>query len=175
MLNALTELATTSAEELRGKHLEAEDFDKLFSGDPVKDILLWLNDPAQVTSSWNAGRWSAFKSRSKEEFKFDPEKDGVLVAAELMGQREGHWASVWGRFAESPRLYPGVPEHLRKAMPSGLFIEPSSWPQNHEEEETELRRALIGLEDTPPAVQRGTVCSSWSGSTARGAIGSGRS
>ena len=45
MLGALAELTTTSVHRLRGKHLEAEDFDKLFSDDPVKDLLRWLSDP----------------------------------------------------------------------------------------------------------------------------------
>ena len=44
MLGALAELATTSVDRLKGKHLEAEDFDKLFSDDPAKDLLLWLSE-----------------------------------------------------------------------------------------------------------------------------------
>ena len=72
MLGALAELATTSVDRLKGKHLEAEDFDKLFSDDPAKDLLLWMSDPDAVRSGWNAGRWAAFKSRCKADFKFDP-------------------------------------------------------------------------------------------------------
>ena len=154
MLSALTELATTSVERLKGKHLEAEDFDKLFSDDPAKDLLLWLSNPEPVSSSWKGGRWSAFKSRSKAELKFDPEKDGALVAAEWLGRREGPWSSVWERFTESPALYPGVPELLRKAMPSELFVEPSSWPQNNEKDEEALRQAFLALENTPPSAAR---------------------
>ena len=154
MLSALTELATTSVERFKGRHLEAEDFDKLFSDDLAKDLLLWLSDPEPVRSSWNGGRWSAFRSRSKAELEFDPEKDGVLVAAEWLGRREEPWASVWERFAESPALYPGVPELLRQAMPSELFVEPSSWPQNNERDEAALRQALLALEDTIPSVAR---------------------
>ena len=154
MLSALTELATTSVEGLKGKHLEAEDFDKLFSDDTAKDLLLWLSDPEPVSSSWNGGRWSAFKSRSKAELRFDPEKDGALVAAELLGRRKGSWASVWERFTESPALYPGVPELLHKAMPSELFREPSSWPQNNEKDEAALRQALLVLENITPSAAR---------------------
>ena len=154
MLSALAELATTSVERLKGKHLEAEDFDKLFSDDPAKDLLLWLSDPEFVSSSWNDGRWRAFKSLSKAEFGFDPEKDGVLVAAELLGRREGPWLSVWERFTESPVLYPGVPGHLRRATPSELFVDPSSWPQNNEKDETALRQALLVLETTTPSAAR---------------------
>ena len=151
MLGALvtTELATTSVDRLKGKHLEAEDFDKLFSDDPAKDLLLWLSDPEAVRSGWNGGRWAAFKSRCKADLKFDPDKDGELVGAELLGKREGPWATVWERFTESPVLYPGLPELLRKAKPADLLEEynpSSSWPQNNEKEEAGLRQALLGLE-----------------------------
>ena len=60
MLGALAELATTSIDRLKGKHLEAEDFDKLFSDDPAKDLLLWMSEPTAVKSGWNGGRWAAF-------------------------------------------------------------------------------------------------------------------
>ena len=146
MLGSLTELATTSVDRLKGKHLEAEDFDKLFSDDPAKDLLLWLSGPEAVKSGWNSDRWSAFKSRCKADFKFDPDRDGELVGAELLGRREGLWAAVWERFTESPVLYPGVPELLSNAMPSELFVEPSSWPQNNEKEEAALRQSLLALE-----------------------------
>ena len=151
MLGALAELATTSVNRLKGKHLEAEDFDKLFSDDPAKDLLLWLSEPEAVKLGWNSGRCSAFKSRCKADFTFDPDKDGELVGAELLGKREGPWATVWERFTESPVLYPGVPELLSKAMPSDdLFIEPSSWPQNNEKEEAALRQSLLALEESTP-------------------------
>lgn len=156
MLGALTELATTSVQRLRGKHLEAEDFDKLFSDDPAKDLLTWLSDPEALKSDWNSGRWKAFKSRCKADLKFDPDKDGELVAAELLGKQEGPWGSVWERFAESPALYPGVPEILRQAMPAqrDLASDPSSWPQNNEREEAVLRKALLNLESKTPSAAR---------------------
>ena len=154
MLGALAELATTSVDRLKGKHLEAEDFDKLFSDDPAKDLLLWLSGSKAVKSGWNSGRWSAFKSRCKADFKFDPDKDGDLVGAELLGRREGPWAAVWERFTESPTLYPGVPELLSNAMPSDLFVEPSSWPQNNEKVEATLRQSLLALEKSTPAKAR---------------------
>lgn len=158
MLGALAELATTAVDRLKGKHLEAEDFDKLFSDDPAKDLLLWLSDAEAVKSGWNGGRWAAFKSRCKADFKFDPDKDGELVGAELLGKRDGPWATVWERFTESPVLYPGVPELLRKAKPSDLFVDPvSSWPQSNESAEDELRQALLGLEKSTPGKARERV------------------
>ena len=158
MLGALAELATTAVDRLKGKHLEAEDFDKLFSDDPVKDLLLWLSDPEAMKSGWNDGRWAAFKSRCKADFKFDPDKDGELVGAELLGKRNESWTTVWERFTESPVSYPGVPELLRKAKPAELFEESSfSWPQNNEKEENDLRKALLGLEQSTPGKARERV------------------
>ena len=161
MQRALTALATTSVQALRGRRLEAEDFDRLFSDDPVRDVLVWLSDAEAAQAGWEAGRWSAFASRCKADLGFDPEKDGGIVAAERLGRREGPWASVWRRFAEAPALYPGVPELLRKAMPDDqrddLFAEPSSWPQNNERDEAALRRALLNLENEAPAAAREQV------------------
>ena len=157
MLGALAELATTSLERLRGKRLEAEDFDKLFSDDPAKDILLWLSDPKTVQANWTSERWSAFTSRCKAELNFSPDQGGEIVGAELLGRREGLWQPVWERFAESPALYPGISELLRQAMPSELFVEPSSWPQNNEKEEAALRQALLALENMSPPAARDQI------------------
>ena len=157
MLGALEELATTAVEELTGKHLEAEDFNRLFSDDIVRDLLRWLSEPETVKSQWNDGRWSAFKSRCQDDYKFDPDRDGELVGAELLGRREGSWAVVWGRFAESPVLYPGIPKLLQKAMPGELFVEPSSWPQVNEKNEQDLRRALLALKHSTPAEARESI------------------
>ena len=158
MLGALPELATTSIRLLEGRRLEANDFDALFSDDPVRDLLLWLSDPESALAGWESGRRSAFASRCKSDFGFDPDKDGALVAAGRLGRRDGPWGSVWSRFAESPALYPGLPELLHKAMPNDLFVEqPSSWPQNNKKGEEELRRALLALEGQAPSAAREEV------------------
>ena len=158
MVSALPELATTSIRLLEGRRLEANDFDALFSDDPVRDLLLWLSDPESALAGWEPGRRSAFASRCKSDFEFDPDKDGALVAAERLGRREGSWGLVWSRFTESPALYHGLPELLHKAMPSDLFVEqPSSWPQNNEKGEAELRRGLLALDGKAPSAAREEV------------------
>ena len=145
---ALTELATTSVRALEGKRLEAEDFDRLFSDDPIRDMLVWINDPEGVKAGWDSGRWNAFVSRCKADFHLDPEKDGEIVAAEQLGWRDGRWGRVWERFADSPTLFPDLSERLRQAMPHDLFVERSSWPQINEQGESALRNALVALADT---------------------------
>ena len=111
-----------------------------------------------MSDSWTPTRRSAFTSRCKADFGFDPDKDGELIAAECLGRREESWETVWNRFAESPALYPGVRDLLRKAMPIDLFAEQSpSWPQNNEKGEAKLRQALVALDGEVPSAARERV------------------
>ena len=157
MHRALAELAATPVQALQGRRLEAEDFDRLFSDDPVRDVLTWMSDSEQVRTRWTGARWNAFRSRCQADFGFDPEKDGDLTAAERLGKREGAWHPVWNRFAESPAPYAGVPELLRKAGPSDLFAQGSSWPQQNEANENALRDALQKLEGPPAAARKKVI------------------
>lgn len=154
--SVLAELITTPLTKLRGKHLEAEDFDKLLTEDTVKDLLVWLNDPAGSRKEWPTAKWRAFQSRCKAEFAFDPEKDGELVGGELLGTHQGKWSATWERFKESPVLYPGIAELLRKAIPArmDMFADAEPWPQRNEEMETALRTALGGLKNADAATAR---------------------
>ncbi|MCY3820568.1 MAG: BREX-1 system phosphatase PglZ type B [Gammaproteobacteria bacterium] len=152
MLGALGELADTPVHRLRGKHLEREDFDRLLLDDLPRDLLRWMNEPSDLKPAWNPGRWAAFGSRCREELGLDPEKEGVLVAAERLGKRLEPWDAVWSRFAESPSSYPQVIELLRRAKPPDLFENQSpSWPQNNEAKESELRKSLVRLGAKAPA------------------------
>lgn len=157
--SALSELLTTPVLKLRGKRLEAEDFDRLLTVDTVKDVLFWLSDPAEVKKEWPSTKWSAFKSRCKADFCFDPEKDGELVGAEMLGTHQGQWIAVWERFAESPTLYPGILDLLRKAMPvhMDMFTDPAPWPQRNEQMETALRVGLLGLKNSDAARARKVI------------------
>ena len=152
MNRALVQLADTPVASLCGRRLEASDFDHLLTTDPVRDILRWLNEPAGTRDQWGAGVWGAFRSVCKTSFAFDPQTEGELTGAEKLGGKEGEWRQVWVRFAESPRLYPHLPDLLRKAEPrfqQDLFADRSSWPAANEKEEKSLRAALIGLEAMP--------------------------
>ena len=129
MGRALTELATTPVRALMGRRIEAEDFDRLFSSDPDRDLLVWLNDAAGVRDGWEAARWSAFRSRCNTDLGFDPEKDGELGAAERLGRREGAWKSVWEplrRVASVVWGHPGVaePRKARRAVRGAIFLAP---------------------------------------------------
>ena len=157
MLGALDSLATTPIALLRGHKLEAEDFNRLMVGDTVRDLLLWISDPAGCKKEWDAARWAAFKSRCQEEYKFDPDSDGDIEAAERLGLRAGNWSEVWRRFSESPVLYPGIPAALRRAKPATLLFDREPWPDENEKDEASLRNSLAGLKSVPPGEVRKVV------------------
>ncbi|HUU95729.1 MAG TPA: BREX-1 system phosphatase PglZ type B [Phycisphaerae bacterium] len=154
MLGSLSQLTVTPAERLRGRRLEAEDFDKLMIGDTPRDLLLWLGDPDGTRSKWDESKWAAFCNRCREEYGFDPETDGELVGGEKLGQRKDAWYGVWERFAESPALYPGVPNLLRRAKPRELFLDRDAWPDEAESMEDALRAALVEVGSMKPAEAR---------------------
>lgn len=157
MQGALSQLAVTPIKRLLGRRLEPEDFDKLMIGDTPRDLLRWLNDPKNTRGQWDEGTWSAFRNRCRQEYGFDPEKDGEIVGGEKLGCREDAWYGVWERFVESPALYPGIPDLLRRAKPNGkLIFDKDPWPDENDTMEKELRAALVevGSMKSPEARQR---------------------
>lgn len=58
---------------------------------------------------------------------------------------------MWERFVEAPHAYPGIPELLRRSRPQALFLDRSRWPDQNEEDEEMVRKALAGLQGLLPA------------------------
>lgn len=158
-LGALAQLAVTPITRLTAKRLEAEDFDKLMIEDTPRDLLVWMNSASEIKEQWDGNKWSAFVSRCKAEYGFDPERDGVIVAGEKLGMREAEaWKNLWRRFEESPLLYPGLPEVLKKSKPSGkLIFDKEPWPNENDNEERSLRQDLLSLSSKSASEARKTI------------------
>ncbi|MGA1825912.1 MAG: BREX-1 system phosphatase PglZ type B [bacterium] len=159
MLGALARFAAAPLTRFTGKRLEAEDFDKFMIDDIPRDLLVWINSPGEIQHQWDEKKWGAFVSRCKADYGFDPEKEGVIVAGEKLGLRSDEaWKNLWRRFEESPLLYPGVPELLRKSQPAGvLILNRESWPAENENDEKSLRQYLLSLSLKSAAEARKTV------------------
>jgi hypothetical protein len=146
---ALPEVARTPIAHLEGRKLTAESFDRLLTDDPVRDLLRWMSDPKAWHGKPDENRWQALRNQWRDQFAFDPETDGDLVAGQRMGKGEGAWSRVWDRFEEAPTAYPGVPALLRRSRPTDLFVDRSRWPDENETSEAELRTALERVVEMP--------------------------
>ncbi|MBP7937487.1 MAG: BREX-1 system phosphatase PglZ type B [Phycisphaerae bacterium] len=149
-------LATTPIAHLTGKRLEAEDFDKLMVGDHPRDLLMWMSDPDTVRNRMtDEGKWHAFKNRCRDDYGFDADTDGELVAGERLGIHEdAAWEGLWSRFCESPALYAGLPDLLDRSKPSTLTFDAEPWPAENDKAEERLRIEMLGMAELDEAAAR---------------------
>ena len=152
-LRALPLLAAESVDALRGRRLEAEDFNRLSIGDPIRDLLTWMSDAEAFEAKSDPDRWAVFRDVCRHEFAFDLETDGLRAAAEALASEGGKWNEVWRRFSDAPQLYPGVPAALRGVRHRDLLhsTDPSRQPDLNKDREDGLREALREAAGLPHA------------------------
>lgn len=141
-------LLNCSLESLKGRQINADWLHSLLAPNPMRDLLVWMNDASGVQAQWQGVRWDVFSKRCIGDFGFDPVEDGVLVAAEKLAKSEGKWAAVAELYKDSYGGFPRVFELLTKVAPPqlGLFPDPdqlSGYPQANEQSEAALRYALL--------------------------------
>lgn len=136
---------------LQGRRLEAEDFDRLMVGDPVRDLLMWMNDPVGSAQRWSGSRWSSFRDVCIREFDLNPDEADPKDAGEALLSGGNRWDEVWRRFGEAPKGYPGVARLLKEVPPKGLFVEEGRQPSANETEEARLAKELDALTGLPHA------------------------
>ena len=144
MLRALPLLGPEPLAGLRGRRLEADDFDRLAIGDPVRDLFGWMSDADGFEARCDASRWATFRDICAREFGFDPNRDGTQAAADALLQGGGKWDEVWRRFCDAPRLYQGMSAVLRHARARDLLglADHARRPGLNEEQEDKLRKEL---------------------------------
>lgn len=145
LLRVLNEILESKREDLANRRLEASDFNKLVSNDPIRDLLTWMNDEKFSRERWDISRWQALVGICETEYYFNPEQDGELTAAELLCQRQGIWETVWQRYVESCHHYPFLPQLLLKVQ-GDLVADGASYPVVNQSKEAELEYALTQLQ-----------------------------
>ena len=151
---ALYRLLDEEISLLKGKRLDKDYFNTLLTGgDPVRDLLQWLDNADAFRAGRGENEWVAFLAVCKSQLGFNPQDEGPLFAAEKLAIHEGAWKAVWERYCEAPNRYPNIPTQLRKCtMPLELFTNAQThggWPQWNERQEQDLREALCGLGNLP--------------------------
>lgn len=159
LLRALAagELLNRNIAELVGRPIDAAWLDGLLAPNPIRDILQWMNNPARAQSSWQEAHWDVFASRCLKDYRFDPVKDGELVAAEKLAARRGPWAAVWELYRDAYASFPAVAELLGRVpykTTGDLFADLSAYPKANEESEAALRYQLTAVAAMPAGQAR---------------------
>ena len=155
---ALYRLLDEDIDLLRGKRLDKDYFNTLLTGDPMRDLLQWLDQGEDFIEKRGDNEWRAFVEVCKSQLGFNPEDEGTISGAAKLAAHEGPWKPVWERFCEAPKRYPNIPTLIREKCkpPKGkLFWHTGEspiegWPQWNEEQENKLRKDLEILNSLPP-------------------------
>lgn len=144
----LDSIIRTKITNLQIGKLEAADIHRLVVGDPTGLLLQWMADPDQVWAGWGQEKKAAFISLCKQNFGFDPEKDGLIVAIEKLVRDDGVWEQVWKRFREASKAYGGIRKALNLVQPKDLLDACNDrFPANNIRREEDLRKGLITLKE----------------------------
>jgi len=156
MLLALPNLLDEDTSLLEEKRLDRDFFNALLTGgDPVKDVLNWLNDDTAFRESRGEHEWKAFVELCRSTLGFNPDKDGHLAGLTNLANRQGAWAGVWSRYCEAPHRFNKIPELLKATNPPpfdlfGTAETFGGWPQWNENQEQQLYSELMGLAKLAP-------------------------
>ncbi len=146
MLQALREAAVAPLERLRGRRLDADDFRRMLSPDPLRDVLQWMGEGAAMRARLGPQKWEAFRAQCREDLALDPETDADVVAGERLANGDGAWARVWERFLEAPESYPHVADVLMRSRPAEVpMFGRERWPHLNQSDEKNLRRRLAAV------------------------------
>ena len=152
---ALVRLLGEDVSLLQGRRLDKDYFNTLLSGgDPIRDLLQWLDQGDAFQASRGESEWKAFVEVCKSQLAFNPQNEGVLAGATRLANHEGPWRAVWERYCEAPKRYPNIPAQIRKCQPPffDLFADETvagGWPQWNDKQEENLRRDLMHLAELP--------------------------
>lgn len=163
---ALYRLLDEDVSLLEGKRLDKDYFNTLLTGgDPIRDLLQWLEQGDAFKASRGVNEWKAFVEVCKSQLAFNPQAEGVLLAGSAkLANHEGPWHAVWERYCEAPKRYPGIPAQIRKSSPpndtliwrmgDGSF---DGWPQWNDDQEKDLHRDLMTLAKAPAHEARAKI------------------
>lgn len=154
---ALYRLLDEDVSLLKDKRLDKDYFNTLLTGgDPIRDLLQWLDQGDAFQARRGENEWQAFVGVCKSQLAFNPQNEGVLAGSTKLAHHEGPWHAVWERYREAPKRYPNIPAQIRKCRPpsdtlfwrmgDGSF---DGWPQWNDDQEKNLHRELMALATAP--------------------------
>ena len=154
---ALYHLLDEDVDLLKDKRLDKDYFNKLLTGgDPIRELLQWLDQGDVFRMSRGGNEWKAFVEVCKSQLAFNPQNEGPLAGSMKLANKKGPWSAVWERYCEAPKRYPNIPSQIRKCTPPKeniFWLSPEGpfdgWPQWNAEQEKSLFEDLKSLAQLP--------------------------
>lgn len=160
LLNVLPFLLQERTSSLVGRRLQAKELNNLVADDPVRDILLWMNEP-HLLSEWEPTLREIFVHYCSDHFGLTPGINTPAEGAKALCERQGEWGSVWQRFKHMAHRLPHLIERLKAVRPQGLALEPSQYLSVNLDDEQSLLGQLKALAGLPEAELRGQLANLW--------------
>lgn len=166
--NALIPLLSENLDNLRGIRLDKDYFNSLLTGgDPIRDMLNWLNLADEFKQNLSAEQWQAFIGNTKSKYGINPDKDGLLSAVKALvncddsNPKKAAWQQTWDRFCDTPHKFPNIPALIRKLpVPDDWLYQQNldgtydRYPQWNDDRESTLEQALLHIDKEPESEAR---------------------
>lgn len=157
--NALIPLLQENIEELKGRRLDKDYFNSLFTGgDPIRDMLNWLDQGEGFKQTLSPEQWQAFIGNTRSKYGIIPDKDGLLSAVKALvdcdssNPKVRSWQQTWDRYCDSPLKFPNIPALIRKMpIPDDWLYQQNlegafdRYPQWNDDRESALGQALLNI------------------------------
>lgn len=153
LLNSLGSLLTDEDPFYGKEHIDADFLLNRLYPNIAVDILKWIEQGDSFLYGMSSSKQEIFKTICESKYHFTPDTKNIKQIVQQLGSQKDAWSQVWEYFSHAPARYPMVQKYLRLAKPDdlgeGLFELPrDSWPQENEEAEKELLKALNNIPNT---------------------------
>ncbi len=118
---AMPILLNQKIKSLSKQEINKNYLNNLLIPDINKSILEYLNNSGALPYDPNLPETHAFIQECESTYKFNPDQNGVIFAAEKLCQRKGEWRNIWNRYCEAPDSYPKVYNILNNFTSSDIL------------------------------------------------------
>ena len=140
-------LAENSA-NLQAIRLDSGVLNRLIADDPVRDLLLWMNDP-DIKKTWSDAKCAIFQQYCLEQFNLPAITDKRSDFISGLCEQQENWQDVWPRFKELTHNLPNLLELLKGFKPTSLASDPKYYLSENLADEQVLKLALDNLANQP--------------------------
>lgn len=145
----LRDLLESPVDKLKGKRLEAKDFQELVFNDPTKDLLAWMNDPQSKREQWDDNKWQVFCGACVGLLGNIPSEEAMPELLQALASAKGPWHDAWHRFEDTAHNLPSLVKALHSVEPMDLAADYSHYPSENAREEQRIETALESYQEEP--------------------------